>query len=104
MAWPDLVNDLHADVIGEFAVTVEYERLDGTTLTPLGVFDAEGVRVDLSSGVALASSSPRLGVRLVSIVPPPEVGDVWRASGKSYRVVEILPSGDGWLDLIGEEQ
>lgn len=74
----------------------------GAAFAVVGVFDANGVRVNLSSGMAQESSAPRLGVRLADFAAEPEYGDEWSVGGVTYRVVEVTRDSEGGAELTGE--
>jgi hypothetical protein len=83
--------------------SISYTPYGGAAFTVVAVFSADGVRVDLSSGVVQESTAPRLGVRLADFATPPAHGDEWVVGGKTYRVVGVTPDGEGGAELTGAE-
>lgn len=95
------INTMHS---AQGAPSITYQPYGGDPFDLVAVFSADGVRVELSSGVAQESSAPRLGVRLADFDTPPAQGDEWRVGGVTYRVVEITRDGEGGAELTGEAQ
>lgn len=93
------INTMHS---AQGAPSIIYEPYGGAAFDLVAVFAAEGVRVELSSGVAQESVAPRLGVHLEDFATPPAAGDSFTVGGIPYRVVEVRPDGEGGAELTCE--
>lgn len=93
------INTMHS---AQGSRSISYEPYGGTAFDLVAVFSAEGVRVELSSGVAQESVAPRLGVHLDDFATPPAQGDTFTVDGIAYRVVEVQLDGEGGAELTAE--
>lgn len=103
MTWAELADSALAAGRDTFGETVAYTATGAAEPYDLvAIFDAAGTRVGISSGVAVESVAPRLGVRLADMQAAPRIGDRWRVNGVTYAVREIEPDGHGGASLTGE--
>lgn len=63
------------------------------------VWEAPGERVDIIEGMAIASSRPRVGIHLADWSRQPAIGDQVTVRGQTYDVGEVLPDGQGGVDV-----
>jgi hypothetical protein len=105
MAWSDLAAAVDTAGVATFAQTVAYTPLGGAEVDVAGVFDAPGIRLDLSGGVAIETMGPPRFAVMEADLPngAAQRGDRWRIGGVTYRVTEIQRDGYGLVTLTGEK-
>lgn len=98
----DLQDSMHVLCLKIMGLSVEYAR--GALVVPVtGVFDANYVEVDPSTGAPVMSVGPLLGVRTADLPDGKAMkGDRITVDGVVYRVIEARPDSEGGIDLILE--
>lgn len=60
-----------------------------------GVFEAAGERISVVDGLAIASTTPSVGLHVADLGRVPENGDTITRAGVVYEVGEVMPDGQG---------
>lgn len=98
MAIGDLFDQALKIVTGRLGETCSYFRGPGPTLIE-GVFDEAFERVELDSGVAVASVAPMILIRIADLPSEPRKGDRLYVRGNEYEVKFSRPDGNGAAEL-----
>jgi len=103
MAWTDLAGRIQTAGQTVFGETVVFTpALTGTPETVTGIFDAEHHYQEVMEGAVIETSRPRLVLQrtTLSVTPLRTDGITVRSTG--YTVLEVMPDGQGDLEIILE--
>lgn len=96
MDFGQLANGMHRAILA--SPLAESATVAGVTTRV--IFFGEYLEADPVSGAPVASTEPKIAVRLSDFSQPPEPEDQVQLRGLSYRIDEIRPDGEGLAELM----
>jgi hypothetical protein len=69
-----------------------------------GVFSKVTRELDELTGITVIKNHPRLGVKLSDLDVVPTQGDVFEVRGEDFKVVSVVPDGEGWAVISLHKQ
>ena len=101
MAWEDMTEGLLGACVNTFDVVgATYSHTGGAAFAIKLVFDSAHIEVDPTTGVAISSLSPMIGIRLSDLPAAPTKSDIVTVRGIQYRVVDDQPDGQGGTSMV----
>lgn len=104
MGWTDLTGRLQSAGQTIFGETVTFTpAATSTSETVTGIFDAEHHYQEITGDSVIETSRPRLIVRLAALSRDPVRTDAITVRSTNYTVLEVMPDGQGDLELVLEK-
>lgn len=98
--WANLTQGVLSRAFDTFAESAVYWPKSEPSFSISGIFDSNFQNQTATAGAILQSSEIKLGVNLAQFPAEPNEGDKVQIRGKTYRVIEFRPDGNGGADLI----
>lgn len=91
--------------LGEDAVFTPVKSAPGHDPIPLrGIWNGVAELVDVGNEARVSTTAPILDIRLSDLPGLPKDGDLVEVLGKTYRVIDAQPDGQGMVRLILKER
>lgn len=104
MAWTDLAGRIQTAGQTFFGEPVTFTpAATSTPETVTGIFDAEHHYQEIIGDSVIETSRPRLVVRLAALSEAPLRTDAITVRSTNYTVLEVMPDGQGDIELILEK-
>jgi hypothetical protein len=104
MGWTDLAGRIQTAGQTLFGETVTFTpAATSTPETVTGIFDAEHDYQEIAGDSVIETSRPRLIVREAALSAPPVRTDAITVRSTNYTVIEVMPDGQGDIELVLEK-
>lgn len=104
MGWTETVSRIQTAGQNTFGETVVFTPAStGTPETVTGIFDAEHHYQEVMGDAVIETSRPRLIVRLAALSEAPLRTDAITVRSTNYTVIEVMPDGQGDIELVLEK-